>query len=80
MAKETKPKTKLPKVGDVVLFHPPGSDTVARSNSNDGPIAAIVTRVWNASTVNLKIVPDLGAVEDRSSVPHGEKEYNWSWK
>lgn len=73
-------KPKVPTVGSTVLFHPPASDKVALSNRHPGPIAAIVTRVWNDTTVNLKIIPDCGAVEDRSSVVFGEKEYNWSWK
>lgn len=61
---------KFPKVGDIVLFTPnPGDDTAA-SNNNPGPVAAIITRVWGPQMVNLKIIPDHGPMQDRSSVGH----------
>lgn len=60
-----------PKIGETVLFTPNPDDTVARSNhNNDGPIAAIVTRVWSSVCVNLKIIPDCGPMQDRTSVTH----------
>ena len=72
-------KERKPKVGDVVLYYPHESDKTAFSNGHPGPIAAIITRVWSDTTVNLKIIPDCGAVEDRSSVTFGTSKYNWSW-
>lgn len=63
--------TKTPKVGETVLFYPNPDDAVAKSNHNeDGPIAAIVTRVWSSICVNVKIIPDHGPMQDRSSVVH----------
>lgn len=59
-----------PKVGETVLFTPNPDDTVAKSNHNNGDIPAIVTRVWSSVCVNLKIIPDNGPMQDRSSVTH----------
>ena len=59
-----------PYVGQVVQFMPNPSDDVAKSNSNTGYIAAIITRVWSDTMVNLKIIPDHGAMQDRGSVSH----------
>lgn len=61
---------RMPKVGETILFTPNPDDTVSRSNGNDGPIAAIVTRVWSSICVNLKVVPDHGPMQDRGSVTH----------
>ena len=58
------------KVGDIVLFQPNLTDRVARSNNNEDRIPAIITRVWSALCVNLKIIPDNGPMQDRSSVVH----------
>jgi hypothetical protein len=74
--------TRTPKVTDIVLFTPNPSDTVALSNSHPGPIAAIITRVWSDITVNLKIIPDNGPMQDRSSVGHfsaNNAGYNWQF-
>lgn len=73
-------KEKKVAVGDVVLYTPPVTDKTAFSNGHPGPIAAIVTRVWINETVNLKIVPDCGPVEDRSSVVKGTGEYTWNFR
>lgn len=73
---------KYPKVGDVVLFTPNSDDSIARSNSNPEPIAAIITRVWGPICCNLKIVPDHGAMQDRGSVCHKSQNpagYNWQY-
>ncbi|MED5686593.1 hypothetical protein, partial [Enterobacter hormaechei] len=34
------------------------------------PIAAIVTNPWSSITVNLKLIPDHGPMQDRGSVSH----------
>lgn len=62
--------TRMPLIGEVVLFTPNPNDEVARSNHNRNEIAAIVTRVWSESCVNIKIVPDCGPMQDRTSVVH----------
>jgi hypothetical protein len=69
-------------VGEPVLFTPNPGDTVAFSNSHPGPIAAIVTRVWSSITVNLKIIPDNGPMQDRTSVSHfsaNNAGYHWQF-
>lgn len=71
-----------PRVGEPVLFTPNPGDTVAFSNSHPGPIAAIVTRVWSSITVNLKIIPDNGPMQDRTSVSHfsaNNAGYHWQF-
>jgi hypothetical protein len=62
--------TRMPLVGEIVLFTPNPDDSVAKSNHNDGPIAALVTRVWSSVCVNIKIIPDHGPMQDRGSVTH----------
>lgn len=62
--------TRLPKVGEIVLFTPNPDDAVAQSNHNRDEIAAIVTRAWSATCVNIKIIPDCGPMQDRTSVVH----------
>ena len=62
--------TRMPKIGESVLFTPNPNDEVAKSNYNTGEVAAIVTRVWSETCVNLKIVPDCGPMQDRTSVVH----------
>lgn len=61
---------RMPQVGETVIFTSNPDDTVARSNHNDDPIPAIVTRVWSSVCVNLKIIPDHGPMQDRGSVSH----------
>lgn len=61
---------RLPKVGETVLFKSNPDDDVAKSNHNDDYIPAIITRVWSEVCVNLKIVPDCGPMQDRTSVSH----------
>jgi len=62
--------TRKPMIGEVVLFTPNPDDSVAKSNHNSDPIPAIVTRVWSEVCVNLKLVPDCGPMQDRTSVTH----------
>lgn len=61
---------RKPYIGETVLFYPNPGDSVAKSNYNDQPIPAIVTRVWSHSCVNVKIIPDCGPMQDRTSVVH----------
>lgn len=68
-------EVRTPFVGEIVLFTPNPGDTVAQSNYNTGEIAAIVTRVWSHGCVNLKIIPDCGAMQDRTSVVHQSLNY-----
>lgn len=63
-------QTRMPLVGEIVLFTSNPGDEVAKSNYNKDEIAAIVTRVWSETCVNLKIVPDCGPMQDRTSVVH----------
>lgn len=64
------PPPRIPYVGEIVLFTSNPGDTIAKSNFNHDEIAAIVTRVWSHGCVNLKIIPDCGAMQDRTSVVH----------
>lgn len=67
-------KKKQASIGDIVKFYPHKDDKVSFSNSHPGPIAAIVTRIWDSGLVNLKIIPDCGPMEDRGSVqPKSDK-------
>jgi hypothetical protein len=63
-------ENRTPYIGEIVLFTPNPDDTVARSNHNNGEIPAIITRVWSDVCVNVKIIPDCGAMQDRTSVVH----------
>lgn len=67
----TKPKfnERMPKQGETVIFFPNPDDSVAKSNGAT-QCAAIVTQVWSSICVNLKIIPDNGPMQDRSSVTH----------
>lgn len=60
----------MPYVGEIVLFQSNPDDAIAKSNHHPGPIPAIVTRVWSHGCVNCKIIPDCGAMQDRTSVVH----------
>ena len=61
--------TRMPKLGETVIFFPNPDDTVARSNgATECP--AIVTRPWSAVVTNLKLIPDHGPMQDRGSVSH----------
>lgn len=72
-----------PSVGRIVHYFPSEQDTEALSNGNDGPIAAIVTRVWDASgCVNLTVFPDYSSPVARSSVlPRSDalRTNSWEW-
>lgn len=59
-----------PSVGRIVHFFPTELDDEARSNGNSGPVAAVITRVWDESMVNLTIFPDAMHPTPRTSVPH----------
>lgn len=61
---------RKPYVGETVLFTPNPGDTVAKSNYNNDDVAAIVTRVWGPICVNIKLIPDCGPMQDRTSVIH----------
>lgn len=61
---------RTPYVGETVLFTPNPGDTVAKSNYNNDDVAAIVTRVWSHGCVNIKLIPDCGPMQDRTSVVH----------
>ena len=74
---------RRPEIGEAVLFTSNPDDLVAKSNGNDGPIPAIVTRVWSDLCVNLKIIPDCGPIQDRTSVVHSSANpagYHWDFK
>jgi hypothetical protein len=64
--------SRLPRVGQSILFFPNPDDSVALSNGKrpGDPVAAIVTQVWSSVCVNLKVVPDHGPMQDRGSVVH----------
>lgn len=61
--------TRMPKLGETVIFFPNPDDPAARSNNADVCVA-IITRPWSSVCCNLKIVPDHGPMQDRGSVTH----------
>jgi|SRR5690242_11143876 len=61
---------RAPYVGEIVLFTANPGDEIAHSNFNKDEIPAIVTRVWSHGCVNIKIIPDCGPMQDRTSVVH----------
>jgi len=63
--------TRVPSIGRIVHF-----------NSADGPQAAIVVKVWNPTSVNLKVFPDGSGSElcrYETSVVQGKELRNWDW-
>ena len=56
------------KAGQPVQYWPQSDEQDVRTNSNDGPIAAIITRVWSAGCVNLTVFPDHGQPVYKGSV------------
>lgn len=73
---------KQPQVGDIVLFTPNPDDSIAKSNHNTHPIPAIITRTWGPICVNLKIIPDCGPMQDRTSVVHVSQNpagFHWAY-
>lgn len=63
---------RKPQVGDSILFFANSDDTIALSNGKKmgDPVAAIVTQVWGPVMINLKLIPDHAAMQDRGSVGH----------
>lgn len=66
---QTEYSTRVPKLGETVIFFPNPTDDAARSN-NAQVCVAIVTRPWSSVCCNIKIVPDHGPMQDRGSVTH----------
>lgn len=66
---QTEFSTRVPKLGEQVIFFPNPDDSVARSN-NAKVCVAFVTAPWSSIIVNLKIMPDHGPIQDRGSVSH----------
>lgn len=64
--------TRMPQIGQSILFFPNPEDTHALSNGKrpGDPVAAIVTQVWSSVCVNLKVIPDHASMQDRGSVVH----------
>lgn len=61
--------TRMPKLGETVIFFPNPNDDVARSN-HAKVCVAIITAPWSSVICNLKIIPDHGPIQDRGSVSH----------
>lgn len=63
---------RMPRVGESILFFANSDDSIALANGKKmgDPVAAIVTQAWSAITVNLKLIPDHAAMQDRGSVTH----------
>ncbi len=61
--------TRTPMLGEIVIFFPNPDDETARSN-HAKVCVGIVTSPWSSVCVNIKIVPDHGAMQDRGSVTH----------
>lgn len=76
-----------PTVGRVVHFWPAYEDSEACSNSNAGPLAAVITRVHSDEIVNLLILPDYNAPPGHRTsiklwsglVEEGPDRPSWSW-
>lgn len=56
-----------PTVGRVVLYRPFPSDNLAGASDSE-PLAAIVTRVWSDTCVNLCVFDANGVTSSRTSV------------
>lgn len=50
------PVLRDPRVGEIVLFNVGGTGELA--NNNASVLPAIVTRVWGAGCVNLRVITD----------------------
>lgn len=66
-ALEEPPSARAPEVGDVVLVPVDPAE-----NNGSGEAPALITRVWNASTVNVRVLHDGDAVTWRTSVVYRE--------
>ena len=68
----------MPTVGRVVYFKLSADE--AKVFNNGAEIApAIITRVWNETCVNLKVLCDGSYDLWKTSVSKGESQYNWDW-
>lgn len=63
-----------PSIGRIVMYHPRESD-----NSPTSLVAAIITRVWSDTVVNLIVFYDTGAPTSLTSVTFEQEEYGWTW-
>lgn len=57
---------RLPRIGQMVVYHQHPSETSLGNGAREHP--AVITRVWGPDTVNLKVLPDCGSVVDQTSV------------
>ncbi|MFE4548273.1 hypothetical protein [Streptomyces sp. NPDC056785] len=64
---EEAPADRPPEVGDVVLVPVDPAE-----NNGSGEAPAVITRVWNASTVNVRVLHDGEAVTCRTSLVYRE--------
>lgn len=67
-----------PTIGRIVHVHLP--DDVYSSGSLT-PHAAVITKVWNDSCLNVTVFKPDGSTEPRTSVTYSDSpmEMNWSW-
>lgn len=77
---------KAPEVGEIVIFYANASSEVDLHNGTKIH-PGIITRVWSATCVNLKVFFDGGPVKDRGSVQrlpldtelHDMRGYYWEY-
>lgn len=62
-----------PTIGRIVMFR----NDKEVNGVKDHP--AIITRVWSDTCVNLHVFFDANPSEVKTSVTHGEQDYNWYW-
>ncbi len=55
------------KAGQIVTYHQPAGE----KSLGNGAVkhVAVITAVWSKDRVNLKVLPDCGEIQDRTSVP-----------
>lgn len=81
-AKATENPPSPPSVGRIVHFFPYLHDGEARNNGNPGPVAAMITRVWNPTCVNITVFPDFHQPILHTSVQQRTAENAegvWDW-
>jgi len=66
-------EVRLPTIGQIVVFVQPEHEQPFNGHREH---PAVVTAVWAADCVNLKVLFDCGPVEDRTSQLRGE---SWVW-